>query len=121
MGQLGERSAAMGMRREGGLGWMRASWGAPVLLWDPLTMGVVVLGVRSGWWVVLGDWSNLRGETTSRSKARPGMVGEVLEQQGRSVGVGASRTKEPSDVFPNHWRLSGWDSSGPVVKTGQRG
>lgn len=86
MGQLGERSSAMGMRREGGLGRMRASWGAPVLLWDPLTMGVVVLGVRCGW-VMLGDWSNLRGETTSCSKARPSVVGEVLEQQGRSVGV----------------------------------
>lgn len=65
---------------------MRASRGAPMLLWDPLTVGVVVLGVRC-WWVVLGDWSNLRGETTARSKARPGVVGEVLEQQRRSVGV----------------------------------
>lgn len=98
---------------------MRASWGTPVLLWDTLAVGVVVLGVRCGW-VVLGDWSNLRGETTSRSEARPGMVGEVLEQQGRSVGIGASRTEEPSDVLPDHWRLGGWDSRGPVVKAGQR-
>lgn len=99
---------------------MRASWRAPVLLWDPLTVRVVVLGVRCGW-VVLGDWSNLRGETTSGSKARAGVVGEVLEQQGRSVGIRASRAEEPSDVFPNHWRLGGWDSRGPVVKAGQRG
>lgn len=99
---------------------MRASWGASVLLWDPLTVRVVVLGVRC-WWVVLGDWSNLGGETTSRSKTRPGVVGEVLEQQGRSVGIGASRAKESSNVFSDHWRLGGWDSRGPVVKAGQRG
>lgn len=86
MGKLGERSSAMGMRREGGLGWVGASWGAPVLLWDSLTMGMVVLGVRCGW-VVLGDWPNLWGETTSCSKARPGVVGEVLEEQGRSVSI----------------------------------
>lgn len=79
MGQLGEWSSAMRMRRKGGLGWMRASWGASVLLWNPLTVGVVVLGVRCGR-VVLGDWSNLWGETTSCSKARAGVVGEVLEQ-----------------------------------------
>lgn len=109
MGQLGERSSAMGMWREGGLGWVRASRGAPVLLWDPLTVRVVVLGVRRGW-VVLRDWSNLWGKTTSRSKARPGMVGEVLEQQGRPIGVGASWTEEPSNVFSNYWRLGGWDS-----------
>lgn len=120
MGQLGERSGAVGMRREGGLGWMRASWGAPVLLRDPLTVWVVVLGVRCGW-VVLGDRSNLRGETTSCSKARPSVVREVLEQQGRSVGVGASGPKEPSHVFSDHWRLGGWDTGGPVVKAGQGG
>lgn len=96
---------------------MRAGWGAAVLLRDPLTVGVIVLGVRCGW-VVLGDWSDLWGETTSRSKARPGVVGEVLEQQGRAVGVGTGRAEEPSDVFPDHWRLGGWDSSGPVVKAG---
>ena len=86
MGQLSEWSGAMGMRREGRLGWVMASWGAPVLLRDPLTVGVVVLRVRRGR-VVLGDWSNLRGETTTRSEAGTGVVGEVLEQQGRSVGV----------------------------------
>ena len=119
MGQLGERSSAMGMWREGRLGWMRASWGAPVLLWDALTMGVVVLGVRCGC-MVLGDWSDLRRETAPRPKTWAGMMGEVLEEQGRSVSIGASRAKEPSDIFPDHWRLGRWDSRGPVVKTGQR-
>lgn len=89
-----------------------------MLLWDPLTVGVVVLGVRCGR-VVLGDWSNLWRKTPSSSKARPGMVGEVLEQQGRSIGVRASWAEEASHVFPNHWRLGGWDSRGPVVKAGQ--
>lgn len=97
---------------------MRASRGATMLLWDPLTVRVVVLGMRCGW-VMLGDWSNLRGETPSRSKPRPGVVGEVLEQQRGSIGVGASWAKEPADIFPHHWRLGGWDSRGPVVKAGQ--
>lgn len=118
MGQLGEGSSAMGMWREGGLGWMRASWGAPVLLWNPLTVGVVVLGVRC-WRVVLGNWSNLWGKATSCSKPRASMVGEVLEQQRRSVGIGASGAKEASNIFPYHWRLGGWDSRGPVVEAGQ--
>ncbi len=118
MGQLSEWSSAMGMWREGGLGRVRASRGAPVLLWDPLTMRVVVLGMRCGW-VVLRDWSDLRGKTTSCSKARPGMVGEVLEQQGRPIGIGASWTKEAPDIFSDHWRLGGWDSRRPVVKAGQ--
>lgn len=86
MGQLGEWSSAVGMWRERGLRWMRASWGATMLLWDTLTVWVVVLRVRCGR-VVLGDWSNLWGETPSCSKARPSMVGKVLEQQGGSIGV----------------------------------
>lgn len=109
MGQLGESSSAMGMRREGGLRWVRASWRAPVLLWDPLAMRMIVLGVRCGR-VVLGDWPNLRGEATSGSKARSSMVGEVLEQQGRSIGIGASRAEESSNIVSDHWRLGGWYS-----------
>ena len=60
MGKLGESSRAMGMRREGGLGWVRAGWGAAVLLWDSLAMGVVMLRVRRGR-VGLGHWSDLWG------------------------------------------------------------
>lgn len=99
---------------------MWASWGATMLLWDPLTVWVVVLGMRCGW-VVLGDWSNLWGEAPPCSEARPGMVGEVLEQQRGSVGIRASWAEEPSDIFSNHWRLSRWYGRGPVVEAGQRG
>lgn len=106
---MGEGSSAMGMRREGGLRWVGASWRAPVLLWHPLAVRMVVLGVSCGR-VVLGDWSNLRGEATSSSKARTGMVGEVLEQQRRSVGIGASGAEETSDIVSDHWRLGGWYS-----------
>lgn len=109
----------MGMWREGRLGLMRASWGAPVLLWNPLSLGMVVLRVRCGR-VMLGDWSNLWGETTSCSKARASMVGEVVEQQMWSISIGASGTKETSNVFPNHRRLGRWDSRRPVVEAGQR-
>lgn len=113
MGQLGERPSTMGVRWEGRLGLVRAGWGAAVLLRNPLTVGV-----RCGR-VVLGDWSNLRREPASYAEAWTGVVGEVLEQQWWAVVVGAGRTEERSDIFPNHSRLVRWNGRGPVIEAGQ--
>lgn len=118
MRELGERSSAMRMWRERGLGSMRTGRGAPVLLGHTLTVGVVMLrvGCRS---MVLGDRSNLRGETAPCPKARTGVVGEVLEQQRRSVGIGTSGGKKPSDVLTDNGGLTGLDGRGPVVEAGK--
>ncbi|TNN75643.1 hypothetical protein EYF80_014006 [Liparis tanakae] len=110
----------MGVRREGGLGRVGAGRGAAVLLGDPLAVGVVVLGVGRGR-VVLRHRADLRGEATSGAEAGRGVVGEVLEQQRRSVGVGAGRAEEPPHVLADRRGLGGRRRGGPVVEAGERG
>ena len=83
---------------------MRARGRASVLLGrHALTVGVVVL--RVGRWrggVVLGHLPYLWGEAAPAAEARSGVVGEVLEEEGRAIGVGASRTEEPSHVLAHY-------------------